>query len=265
MSDTEYWERGGALVHTTPDGTRDIAVPDNVRIYHFPSAPHNIGQFPPAMVNGETANNPFDLRIGMRALLVAMERWVRDGTAPPPSRYPRVSDGTLVRATEVAFPALRGVTSPSTAYSGVRGANAHLARSGGAGAPLPLIVPQVDRDGNSRGGIRLPDVAVPLATHTGWIFRNAKIGGTEQFVPLNGSYVPFARTKAERDASGDPRPSMEERYQSREQYLKLVQEAAVPLVKEGYLLADDVARIVNRAGEHWDVVTRQATTTARAD
>ena len=265
MSDTEYWQRGGALVHTTPDGTRDIAVPDNVRIYHFPSAPHNIGQFPPAMVNGETANNPFDLRIGMRALLVAMERWVRDGTAPPPSRYPRLSDGTLVRATEVAFPALRGVTSPSTAYPGVRGANARLARHGGAGAPLPLIVPQVDRDGNSRGGIRLPDVAVPLATQTGWIFRNAKIGGTEQFVPLNGSYVPFARTRAERDASGDPRPSMEERYQSREQYLKLVQEAAAPLVKEGYLLADDVARIVSRVGEHWDVVTRQATTTARAE
>jgi hypothetical protein len=265
MSDTEYWERGGALVHTTPDGTRDIAVPDNVRIYHFAGAPHNIGQFPPAMVNGETANNPFDLRIGMRALLVAMERWVRDGTAPPPSRYPRLSDGTLVRATEVAFPALRGVTAPRTAYPGVRGANAHLARHGGAGAPLPLIVPQVDRDGNSRGGIRLPDVAVPLATHTGWIFRNAKIGGTEQFVPLNGSYVPFARTRAERDAGGDPRPSMEERYQSREQYLKLVEDAAAPLVKAGYLLAEDVARIVRRAGEHWDFVTGQATTTARAE
>ena len=265
MSDTEYWERGGALVHTTPDGTRDIAVSDNVRIYHFASAPHNIGQFPPAMVNGETANNPFDLRIGMRALLVAMERWVRDGTAPPPSRYPRLSDGTLVRATEIAFPALRGVTSPRTAYPGVRGANARLARHGGADAPLPLIVPQVDRDGNSRGGIRLPDVAVPLATHTGWIFRNAKILGTEQFVPLNGSYVPFARTRAERAARGDPRPSTEERYQSREQYLKLVEEAAAPLVKEGYLLADDVVRIVRRAGEHWDFVTRQATTTARAE
>jgi hypothetical protein len=157
------------------------------------------------------------------------------------------------------------VTSPRTAYPGVRGANARLARHGGAGAPLPLIVPQVDRDGNSRGGIRLPDVAVPLATHTGWIFRNAKIGGTEQFVPLNGSYVPFARTRAERDASGDSRPSLEERYQSREQYLKLVEEAAAPLVKEGYLLADDVARIVGRAGEHWDFVTRQATTTARAE
>jgi len=265
MSDTEYWERGGALVHTTPDGTRDVAVPDNVRIYHFASAPHNIGQFPPAVANGEVANNPFDLRIAMRALLVAMERWVRDGAAPPPSRHPRLSDGTLVRAGEVAFPALRGVTSPRTAYAGVRGANPHLPRQGGEGAALPLVVPQVDRDGNSRGGIRLPDVAAPLATHTGWIFRSAKIGGTEQFVPLNGSYVPFARTRAERDAAGDPRPSIEERYQSREQYLKLVDEAAAALVKDGYLLADDVARIVRRAGEHWDWVARSATTTARAE
>lgn len=265
LSDTEYWERGGALVHTTPDGARDIAPPDHVRIYHFASAPHNIGQFPPAVVNGETANNPFDLRIAMRALLVAMERWVRDGAAPPASRYPRLSDGTLVRAAELAFPALRGVTSPRTAYPGVRGANAHLARQGGEGAPLPLVVPQVDRDGNGRGGIRLPDIAVPLATHTGWIYRHAKIGGTEQFVPLNGSYVPFARTRAEREAAGDPRLSVAERYQSREQYLKLVEEAAQPLVKDGYLLAEDVARIVRRAGEHWDVVTRPATTTARAE
>lgn len=265
FSDTEYWERGGALVHTTPDGSRDVALPDHVRLYHFASAPHNIGQFPPAVVNGEVANNPFDLRIAMRALLVAMERWVRDGTTPPRSRYPRLSDGTLVRAADVAFPALRGVTSPRTAYSGVRGANPHLARQGGAGAPLPLLVPQVDRDGNGRGGIRLPDIAVPLATHTGWIFRNAKIGGTEQFVPLAGSYVPFARTKAGREQAGDPRPSIEERYRSREQYLKLVEEAAAPLVRDGYLLADDVARIIRRAGDHWDLVTRSATTTARAE
>jgi hypothetical protein len=265
FSDTEYWERGGALAHTTPDGSRDIALPDNVRLYHFASAPHNIGQFPPAVANGEVANNPFDLRIAMRALLVAMERWVRDGAAPPPSRYPRLSDGTLVRAADVAFPALRGVTSPRTAFPGVRGANPHLARQGGAGAPLPLLVPQVDRDGNGRGGIRLPDIAVPLATHTGWIFRHAKIGGTEQFVPLNGAYIPFARTSAEREAVGDPRLSIEERYQSREQYLTLVEEAAQPLVKEGYLLAEDVARIVRRAGDHWDVVTRPATTTARVE
>src|SRR5437870_13587553 len=88
------------------------------------------------------------------ALIVAMEKWLRDGTAPPPSRYPRLQDGTLVRAADVAFPTLRGVTSPRKGYAGVRGANRLLARDG-AGAPLPYLVPQVDRDGNALGGLRL--------------------------------------------------------------------------------------------------------------
>src|SRR4029453_1337000 len=89
FSDTEYWERGGALVHTTPDGARDITLPDNARLYHFPSASHNIGSFPPTVTTGEVAGNPFDLRIAMRALLVAMERWVRDGTAHPARPHAR--------------------------------------------------------------------------------------------------------------------------------------------------------------------------------
>jgi hypothetical protein len=263
-SDTEYWERSVALTHTTPDGSKDIAPPSNVRLYHFASGAHNVGRFPPAATNGEAADNPFEYRIAMRALIVAMEKWVRDGAAPPPSRYPRLQDGTLVRATDLAFPAAPGVTSPRNAYPGVRGTNRLLARDG-AGTPLPLFVPQVDRDGNSKAGLRLPDIAVPLGTYSGWNFRSAKIGGTEQFFPLIGAYVPLAATKAERERTGDPRPSIEERYPSREQYLKLVQDAAAPLVKEGYLLADDVPTIVKRAGEHWDLLTRRPTTTARAE
>jgi len=263
-SDTEYWERGVALSHTTPDGSKDVAPPSNVRLYHFAGAPHNIGRFPPASTNGELADNPFDLKVSLRALLVAMERWVRDGTAPPPSRYPRLQDGTLVRATDIAFPSLRGVTSPRTAFAGVRGPNRLLPRDGGAGTPLPLLVPQVDRDGNPIASLRLPEVAVPLATYTGWNFRSSAIGGTEQFFPLLGGYVPFASTRAERERTGDPRLSIEERYRSRDQYLKQVQEVAARLVKEGYLLADDVASIVARAGEHWDVLMRRSATTTSA-
>ena len=112
------------------------------------------------------------------------------------------------------------------------------------------------------GGLRLPEVAVPLATYTGWNFRSAAIGGTEQFFPLLGSYVPFASTKAEREQAGDPRLSIQERYPSREQYLKLVQEAAASLVKNGYLLTDDVPAIVKHAGDHWDLLTRRSTTTS---
>jgi hypothetical protein len=264
-SDTEYWERSVALTHTTPDGSRDFTPPDNVRLYHFAGGPHNIGRFPPAAAaNGETPDNPYDYRISMRALIVAMERWVRDGAAPPASRYPRLQDGTLVRAADIAFPALRGLTSPRAAYAGVRGVN-RLASKDGAGTPLPLLVPKVDRDGNPMAGLRLPDVLVPLATYTGWSFRNASIGGTEQFFPLLGAYVPFAATKAEREQNSDPRPAIEERYQSREQYLKQVQDAAAPLVKDGYLLADDVPAIVKRAGGHWDFLVRRATTTSASN
>ncbi|MBI4887479.1 MAG: hypothetical protein HY824_10325 [Acidobacteria bacterium] len=262
-SDTEYWERSVALTHTTPDGSKDITPPANVRLYHLAGAPHNSGPFPPARANGEATDNPYEKRWAMRALLVAMEKWMRDGTPPPPSRYSRLQDGTLVRARDLAF-AVPGVSSPRAAYAGVRGTNRLLSRDG-AGAPLPLLVPQVDRDGNPKAGLRMPDVAVPLATYTGWNFRNARIGGTEQFFPLAGAYVPFAATRTDRERTGDPRPSIGERYQSREQYLKQVQDAAAPLVKDGYLLADDVAAIVARAGEHWDLLTRRPTTTARAE
>jgi hypothetical protein len=262
FSDTEYWERGVALSHTTPDGSRDVAPPSNVRLYHFAGAPHNIGRFPPTAGNGALADNPYDLKLSLRALLVAMEKWVREGTPPPPSRYPRLQDGTLVRAADIAFPSLPGVTTPRNAFAGVRGPNRLLPRDGGAGTPLPLLVPQVDRDGNPTGSLRLPDIAVPLATYTGWNYRSTAIGGTEQFFPLIGGYVPFAATKAERERSGDPRLSIEERYQSRDHYLTLVRDAAGRLVKEGYLLADDVAAIVTRAGEHWDVLSRRSTTTS---
>ena len=263
FSDTEYWERSAALTHTTPDGSKDVPLQDNVRVYHFAGSAHNMGRFPPAASNGEAADNPFEYRIAMRALLVAMEKWVRDGVAPPESRYPRLQDGTLVRAANITF-AVHGLSSPTRIFPGVRGANRLLPRDG-AGTPLPLLVPQVDGDGNTQGGLRLPDIAVPLATYTGWNFRSKAIGGTEQVFPLIGAYVPFAATRAQREAARDQRASIQERYASREQYLRRVQDAAAPLVKSGYLLAEDVSRIVERAGQHWDLLVRSTTTSARAD
>jgi hypothetical protein len=260
-SDTEYWERSIALAHTTPDGSKDLEPPKNVRLYLFSGTPHNTGAFPPVVTTGQLPANPFDSRLPLPALLIAMERWVRENVAPPPSRYPRLRDHTLVRAPDVAFPKLPGVTAPQTAFAGVRGPNRLLAKDG-AGAPLPYLVPQVDRDGNDVGGLRLPDVAVPLATYTGWNFRSTAIGGTEQFFPLMGGYIPFARTKVEREQSRDPRLSVEERYHSRDEYLKLMQDEAAALVRDGYLLADDVPPIVKHAGEHWDLLVGHSTTTS---
>jgi len=124
--------------------------------------------------------------------------------------------------------------------------------SAGAGAPLPFLVPQVDVDGNERAGIRLPEVSVPLATYTGWNFRNTRIGGTSQLVALLGSYLPFAQTRAEREAKHDPRPSIEERYTSRDAYMDKINKAATALVKDGYLLADDVPAVTKRAADHWE-------------
>jgi len=260
-TDTEYWERSAALTHTTPDGSKDIEPPDNVRLYHLANAPHNVGAFPPAMTTGQMLANPFDPRLPLRALLVAMEKWVENGTTPPASRYPRLRDHTLVRATEAAFPKIPGVTPPGMALAGVRGTNRLLAKDG-AGTPLAYLVPQVDHDGNDVAGLRLPDVTLPLATYTGWNFRSNAIGGTEQLFPLLGGYVPLARTKAEREQARDPRLSIEERYHSRDDYLKRVQDAGNSLVKDGYLLSEDVAEIVKHAGEHWDFLVERSTSTS---
>jgi len=263
---TEVWEKAAALETMTPDGLKDRPLPPNVRLYVFAGTQHDPARFPSTVSNGQLQDNPTDYIWAMRALLVSMEKWVRQGVAPPPSRYPRLQDGTLVRSTDVAYPDLPGVASPRKVLPGARGVNSLVAKDGGAGTPLPLLVSQVDKDGNELGGLRLPDVMAPLATTAGWNFRKAAIGGTHLLYPLLGSYVPFAATKAERERARDPRLSIEERYQSRDQYLKQVQDAAASLVKEGYVLAEDVPAIVKHAGEHWDLlVKRPSSTSTRAE
>ena len=130
----------------------------------------------------------------------------------------------------------------------------------GGGAALPLLVPQVDADGNEIAGIRLPEVVVPLATYTGWNFRRPEIGGTNLLVSLLGSYIPLARTKAERDSRGDPRLSIDERYSTRGPYLSSIRSAAAALVRDRYLLAEDVDSVVRRAADHWDLVMGASST-----
>ena len=259
---TEVWEKAAALETMTPDGLKDRALPSNARLYVFAGTQHDPARFPSSASNGQLQDNPTDYIWAMRALLVGMEKWVRQGTAPPPSRYPRLQDGTLVRSTDVAFPDVPGVASPRKVLPGARGVNSLVAKDGGAGTPLPLLVSQVDKDGNELGGLRLPDVMVPLATTAGWNFRKTAIGGTHLLYPLLGSYVPFASTKAERERANDPRLSIEERYPSRDQYLKQVQDAAASLVKEGYVLAEDVPAIVKHAGDHWDLLMKRPSSTS---
>lgn len=267
-SSVEYWidtGRAAALVHTTPDGTRDAALGDNVRAYLFSGAQHTPGPFPPAAGGrGQQRANPLDYTLSLRALLVALDRWVREGAAPPAGRHPRFADRTLVRAQDLAFPAIPGVQSPRTIAPGRRAPNALLPSSGGAGAVQPLLVSQVDADGNELGGIRLPEVAVPLATYAGWNFRSPDIGGTTRLVGNTGSYIPFARTQADREARKDPRPSIAERYPSRGDYLAKVRQATDALVRDRYMLAEDVDTAVKRALDHWELLSGTTTTSASA-
>lgn len=260
----EYWGggRSAALTHATPDGTRDLELPGNVRSYFLAGAQHTPGTFPPVAGTAQQKNNPLQYRWARRALLVALDRWVREGVAPPDSLVPQVRTGTLVPAARVNFPQLAGVQSPRQLTAGRRSANPLLAKDG-AGTQLPLLVPQVDADGNEVAGIRLPELAVPLATYTGWNFRKPADGGVDQLVPLTGSFLPFAATAAARARDNDPRRSVLERYGDRAAYLKQVRSAADQLVLRRFLLSGDVDPILERAGQMWDVVTASPSTDSR--
>ena len=251
--DCEYWGggRAGALMHTSLDGKRDLKLPENVRIYTFASTQHGPAAFPPSTRESQQMANPNENIWAMRAILAGLDGWVRKGVEPPASRYPNLGDGTLIPQSEVKFPSIPDVQSPLLIPGGYR---ADVA--GPLSAPrLPFLVSKVDADGNDVGGLRMPDVVVPLATYTGWNFRKPESGAPREIVPLTGSFIPFPATRAEREQKRDPRLSVEERYTTREDYLGKVKAAAEKLVQERYVLSEDVEPIVTHAGKVWDYVT----------
>jgi hypothetical protein len=239
-SAVEYWNtRAAGLTHTTPDSKSDVAAPENTRIYLLSGTQHSPGQFPPRRTTGQQLDNPVQYWWTLRALLTAMDRWVREGTAPPISQYPKLSDGTLVRREMVRFPAIPEVQSPQLIQPARQGST-----------PLPLLVPQVDDDGNDRAGIRSVEQAVAVATYTGWNFRSPSVGAPKELVSLMGSSIPFAATEEARK-TGDPRPALVSRYTSKARYLTRAREHAETLVKAGYLLAADVPQVMKRVEELW--------------
>ena len=268
-SSYEYWGRSASLFHTTVDGTKDARLPGNVRGYLLSAGQHGVAGFPPTRSIGQQLNNPLDYRWAMRALLVAMHRWVASGTAPPASALPRVDNATLVTPDKLKFPALPSVNIakvPHKAYRADYGPD--FIRKGIVTQEPPaitsafvMLVPQVDADGNELAGIRMPELSVPVATYTGWNLFNEKSGPVNVVSSMQGSFIPLARTKAERDQAGDPRRSVEERYRSRDQYLAEITKAANDLAAKGYLLKNDVPRIVAQAGTRWDYVTKTVTNT----
>jgi hypothetical protein len=256
----EYWGAGrvGALTHTTPDGKQDIALPENVRSYFFASTSHGPASFPPtSQVKGAPLANPVNTSPAILALRLAMHRWVGEDTAPPPSVHPMLRDGTLVPINDVRWPQVPGLAAPNAVKAGGRVRNPQLPDGAGEGTELPLLVPQCDADGNDLGGIRVPDVAVPLGTGTGWVFRPAEFGSPHEFYLLRGAWVPFAKTKAEREAVHDPRPSLEERYVNKTAYLDQVKAAVQKLIEQRFLTTTDLKPQLKQASERWDWVMQQ--------
>ena len=268
LTNSEYFNRAGSLVHTDPTGTRDAELPPNTRIYMIASAPHGPGPFPPASnvgggMVGRAALNPLNYSFATRALFRALDRWVVDGVAPPPSLYPKISDGTLTPPDRAGWPAIPGYQLPQQPLHAL-----HLnfgpdwnrgivsVEPPEIGRPFTQLVPAVDPDGNVRAGIRLPDIAVPLATQAGWNYRDASIGAPDKLAGEIGSYIPFARTRADRDRAHDPRPSIDERYRDRDDYVGKYAAATLELVARGYLLSEDVADLLKHAMEHYEWATR---------
>ncbi len=251
-SSGEYWGggRAAALTHTSLDGQRDVSPPPNVRIYLFAGTQHIPGGFLPSQGQGAQPPNPNEQSWALRALLVAMKNWVLNDTPPPPSAHPTLAAHTLVPAANIAFPAIPTVHTPRTIPAGYR---ADLPN--GEAHKLPLLVTDVDKDGNERAGIRLPMMAVPLGTYTGWNFRSAKIGAPEELLPLTGSFIVFPKTPEARATSADPRPSIAERYDSRADYEAKIRATAEALAKTGYVLTNDIPTIVAVSLAQWDSLT----------
>ncbi len=258
QSATEYWTRGASLLHTDVQGRGDIPLDPHVRLYTVAGSQH-LGGTPAERGLWQNLRNPLDDRGPvLRALLVALDRWVQSGQQPPQSRYPRIDQGTLVSLDKLraAFPKIPGVNLPKTFYRPARLDFGPRWDSQGIADRVPpeigpeynTLVPAVDADGNELAGIRLPEVAVPLATYTGWNLRSKEAGAEEMLAPFHGSYLPLARTKAERQQSGDPRPSIAERYPTREAYVARVKQAALELQQAGLLLEADARAAIDAAG-----------------
>ena len=242
---TEYWQKGASLLHTDPLGTQDITLPANARVYMIAGTQHG-GRAGATTDPGPNINprNPHNPMPAVRALLVALDDWVVSGKAPPPSRVPTLADGTLVDADKAGFPAVPGAAI-------VRTTN-RIAPPGDWVHPKPAdrayrtMVCKVDADGNEAGGIRLPDIAVPLATYTGWNEYKPPYPAGE-IADRDGSCLPFPVDKAAREASGDPRLSIAERYKSGADYVARVQAVVTALLADRLILPEDAEKYIERA------------------
>jgi hypothetical protein len=246
----EYWNKGASLLTIDAKGQADLTLSENSRVYVIAGTQH--ASSPPAADRGPLANqgNPQSVAPAIRALMDAMLQWVTQGIAPPPSRVPSLREGTAVRADALRFarapdfatPRCVNVITPAVDWIDPPGSPDSKATT--PGGAYVTLVSAVDADGNETSGIRLPPVGVPLATYTGWnIYRDLP----DELGDRDGTYVPFAKTKAERARNGDARQSLEERYASRDDYVAKVRAYCGRLVAERLLLPADATAYVDAA------------------
>lgn len=277
-SSTEYWRGDASLTHISPDGNADLDPAPESRTYLFAGTQHADARMLPEPGNPDIDGterthppNTIDYRPLLRAALVNLDKWVSEGVEPPPSKHPRLDNGTAVSrsAALAGLGAIPGLSKPDPerlwvlremdlgpeADKGVPRLPVHEGRA------YPCFVSAVDGDGNEVAGIRLPDIAVPIATYLGWNPRHPDSGAPEQVIPMQGSSLLFALTRDARERSGDPRAALEERYADREDYLRRVQAEAQRLVAAGYLLEEDAEVVVTNCVAHYDAAVAGASVT----
>ncbi len=232
----EYWSRGGSLIHTTPDGRADVEPPPTTRVYLLAGLGHVGGEFPPVKPDfAQQLQNFMNYWPVTHALIDAMDAWVKKGTAPPPSRYPRISDGTLVRVEDLAVK-----DGPRFAYQPYTVNLSHRSDAPSSNGTYTALVPQVDADGNELAGVRMPFLAAPLARFTGWNLRAPAIGFPEYRASFIGAVFPFPKTKIAR------------RYRDRDEYLGRFTAATMQLVEDRFLVAEEVHRLLRQGLELWN-------------
>ncbi|WP_158916790.1 alpha/beta hydrolase domain-containing protein [Caulobacter sp. S45] len=264
---TEFWNRSAGLLETTPDGTADVTPDKDTRLYFLAGSQHYVGRSHERAPYLNCVSTT-DHYLAMRAMLLGLERWVKDGTPPPASNYPRVADGTLISVEDyrAVFPKGLSLTPPETNLKPPRlDLGPRFASQGIAdtippthGTPFNTLVPRPDADGNDLAGVRQVELRVPLGTHTGWNERSPEVGFAWATARFDGSFQPFARTEAERRADHDPRPSLEARYGSRDAYVAKVRAAANEVATAGFLLPEDMDRVVSEQTGLYDRIQGHA-------
>jgi hypothetical protein len=275
FSENEYWAKAGSNIHFDRV-MLDLPDPPNTRLYLMSSLPHGAGTNPGICQQFQNPLGPYPV---LRALLMDLDDWVTNGTTPPATHVPRFSDGTLVRSLPQSLqgfpkipprpPVANQDNGMAVKYNG-RIHTGDLFDYGPRyaslgiidtlpptlkGSPYPALVPKVDADGNDIAGIRLPEIAVPTATHTGWALR-ALPAGADDGCDASGQKIPFRKTMAGRLAIGDPRLSLDERYPTRQNYIDKVTQAAMALRDARLMLQEDVDAYVAGAGAAYDTAAQ---------